>query len=340
MASNVMHSALRDGYSNRWNISYYAFENNYDIFQNSVVHLKFSGYISRQELILFCNDLQDYLNQYLNFTIDAAYTNDNNMILVIVKAIVVKNRRSRPPSARKRDAIRQERFITAKNRENAISSTQPFEPPVPELEERPCSDVTPNDSARAIQCARVDDVSQEVYPIQSSSGSSVYLHSDSDVMKRLKSFKFPQDSGVIMSSSRSCSSDSGTTSVLKIKKRVRRRHLVTSASIGSQTNVDVYDVSCQTTPVGEKKKKIFINSRAVQSEIDLVKWQAPTPKIFREFEKYLRSGESVQSKIPAVVAFMFCSGCNADHVERILKSFSQDVEVEVLISLLALSVNI
>lgn len=350
MASNVIHSALREGYSNRWGINYYAFENNYDILQNDVIHLKFSGYIQKRELITFCNDLCNYLNQYLNFSIDTAYTNDNNKILIVAKAVIIKIRRSRPPSARKRDAIRQERHLAAKNCESQAHDAHTFEPSVPELEERPCSDVTPNDAASTTQTARVDviaeesfpvqRIAEEFFPVQSSSGSSVYLHSDSSAIKRLKTFNFVQDSGVILSSSRSCSSDSGTSSVLKTKKRVRRRHLVTSISIGNQTTVDTRDTSCQTTQVGEpKQKKMFINQKAVQAEVDLIKWQSPTPNILKEFVRYLRSSDSLKSKIPAFIAFLFCCGCDTDDVENVIKNLTQDVHVEVLISLLALSIK-
>lgn len=340
MASNVIHSALREGYSNRWGINYYAFENNYDIFQNDVVHLKFSGYILKRELSVFCTDLHNYLSQHLNFNIDAAYTNDNNKILIVAKAAIIKIRRSRPPSARKRDAVRQERHLVEKNRESQAHEVRTFEPSVPEIEERPCSDVTPNDAAKTTQTARVDTITEEFYPVQSSSGSSVYLHSDSSAIKQLKTFNFMQDSGVILSSSRSCSSDSGTSSVLKTKRRVRRRHLVTSISIGSQTTVDTRNTSCQTAQVGEPKhKKMFVNKKAVQAEVDLIKWQSPTPNILKEFVRYLRSGDSLQSKIPAFVAFLFCCGCDTDDIENVIENFAQDVDVEVLISLLSLSIK-
>lgn len=303
----------------------------YDVFQEKTFLFHFEGTLQRSDLMSFVHAVKQKIDVTgIRYSTLQSYTNENNSVTLVLKLhdkspkFIPEGAKpyTHPPSRAKRSRQRQQEYFARKNYEKKTTVVSP-------------QSAHPGLGSGENSTSNLSEPSRQ--------SPALYISSDSDAILSAKS------SG--------CFSRESFIKERKTQRNRRRRVKVSDAECQTPPtpkvetrSTTVETLSCtmrsrstQTRALGESltpTPAIVIDKKAVQREIDLIKWHQVSPAILKNFVCYLRSNDSLQSKIPAFVAFLFCTGGNAEDVENVLRHITQDVDIEVLISLLALSVNV
>lgn len=316
-------NALRE--SDFLNCRFLRYDNCYDIFQEKTILLHFEGTLERQNINDFVVLIKGKLDVTgIRYSFIQSFSNENNSVTLIVKLHDKEPRfipegakpYSLPPSRARRNKQRQEEYFKKKNYTKPEASEASAHPGLGSLNK---------------QNSETDESPKQVV---------TYMSSDSDAIASTKT------SG--------CFSTDSAYMIERKSEHVRRRirRAVRVAQVGCQTTAaiqqetvavqtshsEVASQSCQTATYSDEQpiarsSNIYINRKAVNYEASLIKWKEITPGILRKFTAFLRANEP--NRIPAFLAFLSKTDKITD-VEKIITFLPQDVDSEVLISILGL----
>lgn len=290
--------------------------------------LNFEGQLPRQSIYNFIMEMKDVINQTgIRYSVVHAFTNENNTVTAILKvyegkpAFIPQGAKpySRPPSQRKRDEQRRQKFLKSKE--------QPPSPPP--KSEHPGLGSTTQEPDTGLETA---SGTEKVYEIKSDqdaislSRSAGYNSSDSSTSVRINRVSLRQERN-----------RRRVRKVCEISVQTTVPSVQSVRTSSTQVTVDSRNVSvqCDKPLTSGNKRTLTINWKQVDKEIRLIRWTRLGAIILQRFCEFLRS-ESNDTRIPAYVAFLIKAGCNRNDVGRVMKHLPSDVDSEALISLLAL----